>query len=327
VSDITRRWIRAVAGLIFAALIHANNGGSASGIVCRSRAAGSRSEHIIEDCELSKKNVFIFCLGRELLEGTVLDRNGNFMAKSIDKLAFRVQTIQVLDQVEEEMVAAFRSAMAQKPGYIITTGGMGPGHDDLTRQAVAAAANLPLVHDERAGEFLTKSYKRLAARNIVENAELNEDRLIMAKVPEGSICYENPIGTAPAVRLRVAESTFFLLPGVPEEMQRMFDLYIIPALAADGPGIVKKARHVEWPGGDESALKRILTDINRRFPEIHTRARVMGHDDNISLRVSLFGEHSDEEELDKVLGRAEADLRARLGLEITNRPDSATSAE
>ncbi len=60
---------------------------------------------------MSTKNVFIFCLGRELLEGLVLDRNGNFMAKGIDKLAFRVQTIQVLDQVEDEMVAAFRSAL------------------------------------------------------------------------------------------------------------------------------------------------------------------------------------------------------------------------
>ena len=56
----------------------------------------------------------------------MLDRNGTFMAKSIAKLAFRVQTIQVLDQVAEEIMSAFRSALAQKPAYIITTGGMGP---------------------------------------------------------------------------------------------------------------------------------------------------------------------------------------------------------
>lgn len=287
-------------------------------------AAGS----IIKDRVLSTKNVFIFCLGSELLEGTVLDRNGNFMAKYIDKLAFRVQTIQVIDEVEAEMVEAFRYALAQEPAYIITTGGMGPGHDDLTRESVAKAADLPLVLDDRAAEMLARSYKRLAARGVVEDAELNEDRLIMARVPEGSVCYENPMGTAPAVRLKVGTTSFFLLPGVPEEMQRMFDLYVVPALAADSPGVVKKARHVEWPGGDESALKRILTDINRRFPEIHTRARVMGSKDNVSLRVSLFGEHADENELDKLLGRAEADLRARLGLEITQRSDdSTTSAE
>jgi nicotinamide-nucleotide amidase len=276
---------------------------------------------------LSTKNVFIFCLGRELLEGSVLDRNGNFMAKSIDRLAFRVQSIQIIDEVRKEMVETFRSAIALKPAYVITTGGMGPGHDDITREAVAEAAGLPLVRDDRAIEMLEKSYKRLVAKGAVESAELNEDRSGMADVPDGSICYENPMGTAPAVRLRVGETTFFLLPGVPEELQRLFDLYVIPALAADGPGIIKKSRHVEWPGGDESALKRILTDINRRFPEIHTRARVIG-EDQLSLRVSLFGEHADEDELDNLLSRAEADLRARLGLEITrDSPGSSQSAE
>lgn len=274
---------------------------------------------------MSTKNVFIFCLGSELLEGSVLDRNGNFMAKSVDSLAFRVQTIQVIDEVEQEMVEAFRYALAQKPAYIITTGGMGPGHDDLTRESVSKAADLPLILDDRAAEMLGRSYKRLAARGVVENPALNEDRLGMAHVPKGSVCYENPMGTAPAVRLKVGPTTFFLLPGVPEEMQRMFDLYVVPALAADGPGVVKKARHVEWPGGDESALKRILTDINRRIPEIHTRARVMGSDNNLSLRVSLFGEHADEGALDKLLGRAEADLRARLGLEVTQRPEDSTT--
>lgn len=276
---------------------------------------------------MSTKNVFIFCLGRELLEGSVLDRNGNFMAKSIDKLAFRVRSIQTIDEVEAEMIQAFRAALAEKPAYIITSGGMGPGHDDITRECVAKAIGQPLVQDPRAVEMLEKSYKRLVARGAAESAELNEDRITMALVPDGSVCYENPMGTAPAVRVKAEDTTFFLLPGVPEEMQRMFDLYVIPALAADGPGIVKKARHVEWPGGDESALKRILTDINRRFPDIHTRARVIG-EDQVSLRVSLFGEHADEGELDAMLSKAEADLRARLGLEINrDAPGTSQSAE
>jgi nicotinamide-nucleotide amidase len=249
------------------------------------------------------------------------------MAKSIDKLAFRVQAVHILDEVESEMIHAFQTALAQKPAYIITTGGMGPGLDDITRECVSHAAKLPLVRDDRAVVMLEKSYKRLLAKGVVNIAELNEDRLTMADVPEGSVCYENPMGTAPAVRLKVDETTFFLLPGVPEEMQRLFGLYVIPALAADGPGIVKKARHVEWPGGDESALKRILTDINRRFPEIHTRARAIG-DEKTSLRVSLFGEHADEGELDSLLSRAEADLRARLGLEITRETgDTSQTAE
>ena len=77
-------------------------------------------------------------------------------------------------------------------------------------------------------------------------------------------------------------------------------------------------------GGDESALKRILTDIPRRFPGINPRARVIsGGGDVVSLRISLFGEHTDAAVLDDLLERAEADLRSRLGLEMGARPQSA----
>ena len=86
-------------------------------------------------------------------------------------------------------------------------------------------AALELVRDDRAVDMLGKSYKRLAAKGIVESADLNEDRSSMADVPEGAICYENPIGTAPAVRLRIDETTFFLLPGVPEEMRELHEEY------------------------------------------------------------------------------------------------------
>ncbi len=270
---------------------------------------------------MGQKNVLIFCVGRDLLEGTVLDRNAHFMADRISDLAFRVRSIQVLDDREDEMVAAFQNALAQKPAFMLVTGGMGPGHDDLTRESMAKATGRPLRRDELAVEMLAKGYRRWFAKGMVEAPELNEARLSIAEVPEGSICYENPIGTAPAVRLMVDDTTVFLLPGVPSELQRLFTLYVLPALTSESPGILKKALHVEWPGGDESALKRTLTDIGRRYPGVTSRARVQGDEGNVSIRISLFGEHADETELDKMLEKAEADLRALLGLELPTRTD------
>ncbi len=266
---------------------------------------------------MSQKNVFIFCIARELLEGGVLDRNAHFLAHHISQIGFKVQTIQVLDDVEEDIVAAFQAALARKPAFIITTGGMGPGYDDLTRECIAKATGLPLEQNEEAVNMLGRAYRKLVARGLAENAELNEDRLVMAQLPKGASCFENPMGTAPAVRLKAGDTDFFSLPGVPAEMQRMFELYVGPALIEDGPGVIKMARYVEWPGGDESSLKRILTDINRRYPGIHTRARVMGEGDSLCLRVGLYGEHTDEKELGDLLEKAEDDLRARLGLEVT----------
>lgn len=270
---------------------------------------------------MAQKTVLIFCVGRDLLEGSVLDRNAHFMADRVSNLAFRVRSITVLDDVEEEMVAAFESGLARKPAFILVTGGMGPGHDDLTRESMARATGRPLKRDQQAVEMLAKGYRRWFAKGIVEEPDLNEARLSIADVPEGSICYENPIGTAPAVRLKVDDTTIFLLPGVPAELQRLFTLYVVPALSAEGPGTLKKAIHVEWPRGDESALKRLLTDIGRHYPGVSSRARVQSSGNEASIRISLYGEHADEAELDNLLEKAEADLRARLGLELPSRAD------
>lgn len=265
---------------------------------------------------LSQNTAYIFNIGRELLEGLVLDRNANFMAGKLNEAGCRVGSIQVFGDDEKSLVKAFQDALSTEPGYILTTGGMGPGHDDITRQCVARAARLSLQRDEAAASMVAKSYRRLCAKGVVTSSELNEDRLRMAMVPEGSICYENPIGTAPAVRLAVGKTQFFLLPGVPGELQRLFTLYALPVIQTEGPRTTQKTRQIDYPGRDESALTRVLADAARRHHGVHARARPQGDDAGLGIRITLTAEDSDEAELDKLLDRAEADLRARLGLEV-----------
>jgi molybdenum cofactor synthesis domain-containing protein len=265
---------------------------------------------------LNEKTVIIFCIGRELLEGLVLDRNAHFMASHVTKSGLRVRTIQVLDDIGEELVAAFRHAMALEPAYILVTGGMGPGLNDITRECAAKAADLPLVLDGTARQFLANSYRRLFAKGVVENADLTEDRLKMATIPSGAVCFENLSGTAPAVSFAVGKTTFFLLPGQPEELRRLFSQYVQPRLEKDGPGGYREAVHVDYPGGDESLISRMLGDLGRRHPKVHTRARLQGTEDDLTIRITLSVEGTDRHELQEQLGAAAADLRARLGLEI-----------
>lgn len=275
---------------------------------------------------MSQNTAFIFCIGRELLEGLVLDRNANFMAGKLSEAGCRVRSIQVLDDDEAVMVSAFENALQQKPAYVFTTGGMGPGHDDITRDCVAKAAKVRLVRDERAVEMVSKSYRRLFAKGVVDDPSLNEERLRMAMLPEGATCFENPIGSAPAVRLQVGPTRFFLLPGVPQELQHMFNLYVVPALKADGPGSHKAARHVDFPGRDESVLTRALAEISRRYPAVSTKAIPQSEDRGPGIRITLLGEHTDAGELTRLLDRAEADLRARLGLEVRGRATTGDSS-
>ena len=255
-------------------------------------------------------------MGRELLEGVVLDRNANFMASHLTEAGFRVRSIQIVDDLEEEAVPAFQRALSLEPTFILVTGGMGPGHDDNTRECLAKAAGVPLVVDETAKEHLANSYRRLVALGIAKHAELNEARLSMATVPEGSVCFENPVGSAPAVRLDVGKTTCFLLPGQPEELRRMFQAYVEPALAESSPGSFRAIEHFEIPGLDESAISRMLDDLERRHPTVNTRARVQGDGAENRMRISLACEAGDEATAKGQLSRAAKDLRARLGLEV-----------
>jgi nicotinamide-nucleotide amidase len=269
---------------------------------------------------LTEKTAIIFCIGHELLEGTVLDRNATFMSKNLSELGHRVRSIIVLDDVEKDAIGAFRHALNAAPDYILITGGMGPGLDDITRHCVAEAVGVSLVPNKKAEEMLANSYRRLLAKGVIEDAELDERRLIMAQVPEGAECYENPIGTAPALKLVAESTTFYLLPGMPEEMRRFFSEIIMPVLEAEGPGYQRKSRVLEYPGADETIISRMLSDLGRRHPGIKARARLQGAGEKLNMRITLSASSMDVEELKSALDKAEADLRARLGLEMVGDP-------
>ncbi len=265
---------------------------------------------------MKHKEVFIFCISRELLNGSVVDKNAAFMAGRVTDLGFRVRQVLVLDSVEEEQVRAFKWALTQNPAYILTTGGMGPGFDDVTRESVAAATGSPLELSEHAEEMLRTSYRRLKAKNVVEDAEITETRRRMAMVPKGSESFENPIGTAPLVRMEHENTVFFMMPGVPAEMQRLFNLTVRPALEKDGTGIVRETRTVDYFGRDESVISRMLHDLERRHPNVAARAKHRGSEENNTIRISLYGENTSEAAVKAAVEDAEADLRARLGLEV-----------
>lgn len=256
-------------------------------------------------------------MGRELLEGAVLDRNANFMASHVNEAGFRVRTIQVLDDSLEESVPAFKHALGLEPRFLLVTGGMGPGHDDTTRECLARAVGVPLVVDETAKQHLEASYRRLVAHGDARDAEINEARLPMATVPEGSQCFPNPVGTAPGIRFETGKTTCFLLPGKPEELRRMFQEAVEPVLEDAAPAQFRASEKIECPGRDESIISRMLADLTRRHPTVATRARLHGTAAEAHMVISLACEGSDEATVRSGLEAAAKDLRARLGLEVT----------
>ena len=270
------------------------------------------------------KSVIILVVSREILEGAVVDRNAAFIANRIDDIGYRVRTIQVVDRVEAEMTAAIRWGLDQKPTFLLLTGGMGPNWDDNSRACLAKAAELPLEEDPAGLEFVQASYRRLHAKGVINNPELNDSRRGMAMVPRGSVCHENSVGTAPAVQLRVGSTVVFLLPGVPAEMQRFFTVQVMPVMSAEGPDTVRGERQVDYHGHDESAISKALSQLAKEHPLVSIRTRVQGIEDARTIRVMLVAEHEDAVYLNDVLDRAEVELRDRLGIELRSRPTDAS---
>jgi nicotinamide-nucleotide amidase len=273
---------------------------------------------------LFDKSVIILVVSREILEGSVVDRNAAFIANRIDDIGYRVRTIQVVDRIEPEVTAAIRWALDQKPAFVLLTGGMGPNWDDSSRGCLAKAAGVPLVEDGKALEHVQASYRRLHAKGATDDPDLNDSRRGMASVPQGSICYENSVGTAPAVQLRVGSTIVFLLPGVPAEMQRFFTLHVMPVMSAEGPNTVRGERQVDYHGHDESSISKVLSNLAKRHPQVSLRTRVQGVEGARTIRLMLVAEHEDPVQLNDVLDAAEHDLRDALGLDLWKRPTDAS---
>lgn len=270
------------------------------------------------------KSVIILVVSREILEGSVVDRNAAFIANRIDDIGYRVRTIQVVDRVESEMVAAISWALEQKPTFLLTTGGMGPNWDDNSRACLAKATGVALAEDPKALEFIQNAYRRLHAKEAIDDPELTDARRGMAMVPTGAVCYENTVGTAPAVQLRVGTTTVFLLPGVPAEMQRFFTAHVMPVMSAEGPDTVRGERQVDYHGHDESSISRVLSDIANKFKDVSIRTRVQGTEASRTIRIMLVAEHEDAVQLNELLDQAEQALRDRLGLELNTPPTDAS---
>ena len=153
----------------------------------------------------------IICIGDEILSGDITDLNSTWLAKSLTDLGTVVKRIEV---IPDDTGVIADTIKRSSPGTIIITGGLGPTHDDVTRQAVALAFNRKLVRNPAGVRIVEASAAR---RGRVPRPQ----SYTMADIPEGSEVIPNPVGAAPGF---IINGSVFTFPGVPSEMRAMFDL-------------------------------------------------------------------------------------------------------
>lgn len=160
----------------------------------------------------------VLVIGDEILSGRTKDKNIGFLADYLTQLGIDLKEVRIVSDDREAIVEAV-NAMRARWSYLFTTGGIGPTHDDITADSVAAAFGVGIDHDPRAVALLKDHYKE---------GELNEARLRMARIPFGADLIENKVSKAPGFRL----GNVHVMAGVPCVMQAMMDA-LAPSLAGN----------------------------------------------------------------------------------------------
>lgn len=174
-------------------------------------------------------------IGNEILSGRTQDRNVAHVAGRMAELGVRLEEVRVVPDVRARIVGAVRELSAAY-NHVVTTGGIGPTHDDITTECVAEALGAEVERNPEAVRRLERHYEGT-------EVELNEARLRMANIPKGAELIDNPVSAAPGFRL----GNVFVLAGVPEIMRAMFAI-LEPQLEG-GPPALSRTFVVARPEG------------------------------------------------------------------------------
>jgi nicotinamide-nucleotide amidase len=261
----------------------------------------------------------IICIGNELLIGKVVNTNASWMGKRATALGVAVRRVTEGPDEIPEIVNVVREATARKPHFIVTSGGLGPTFDDMTLEGLAKALNRGLVVDERALAMVKAKYKEYSkARNIPEG-EMTPPRVKMATLPKGAQAISNPVGTAPGVRMDVGGTVLIALPGVPNEMEAIFEASVVPLLreAAGNLGFYEMSIYAD--NIMESVLAPLIDKVMRDNPRVYLKSHPKGRENrpHMELHLSTTGKPAEtpEERLRKASVEL-AELIAKAGGEV-----------
>ena len=197
---------------------------------------------------MSKLNAGIIIIGDEVLSGRTKDINSNFIAKKLIESGIQLEEIKVIHD-DVEIIRSNVIEFHKKYTYVFTTGGIGPTHDDLTSESIALAFNKKYCYNDEAYKILEEYYPK---------GEFNDGRKKMAKMPENAKLIPNPLTVAPGFII----NNVYVLPGVPEIMQKMF----VNLLENIKKGPPKKTLTINI-NLYESTIAGELEKIQKLFPE------------------------------------------------------------
>jgi nicotinamide-nucleotide amidase len=247
-------------------------------------------------------------IGNELLLGFTVDTNGAEIARTLSSLGVQVVRRTAVPDRAEEIADAVAGAL-RRSGAVLTTGGLGPTRDDVSKAAIAGLYGMPLEFDETVWSDIVARFARVQRAPAASNRS-------QAEVPLGATVLRNKWGTAPGLWLEGPPGLTIMLPGVPSEMRKLLEFEVAPRLAGRAAGAVVRSLLVRTTAIAESALAERMGQIEQEIAPL-TFAYLPGLE-GVDLRITAWGMEP---------GEAEARLRAAAGLVVERAGEHAYGEE
>lgn len=224
----------------------------------------------------------LLSIGNELLSGKTVNTNATYISSKLYELGIETLRVVTIGDDAREIQQQLQLAL-QQADVVITTGGLGPTHDDITKKAMVEFFGSRLVFKE---EILRKIEERFRRRGSKMPA-INRNQ---AMVPADAELIDNPVGTAPGLLFRRDEKMIFVLPGVPREMKSMMENAVLPLLKDQGNLEPIHVFQYRTTGIAESRIFEMCHDLFAAYPQLEVAflPRFIGVDIRILVKAQAL---------------------------------------
>ena len=248
----------------------------------------------------------VVAIGTELLLGQIVDTNSSWLGEQLAAAGIdSLYQAKVGDNLAR-IVATLRATLAEADAVIIC-GGLGPTHDDITREAIAEIMGVELELNDEIALVIEQMFTS-------RNRRMPENNLRQAMVPRGAKIIEQRRGTAPGLICEVGEKVMYAVPGVPFELFEMFERAILPdLLARSGEASVIKSRVLRTWGDSESGLNERLVGVINELEKVGNPTLAFLASGWEGIKVRLTAKANTETKATELLNEWDAKVRAQVG--------------
>lgn len=274
----------------------------------------------------------VISVGDELLIGQVINSNQAYIGERLSSVGVTVARMTTVGDDRSELLRSFESSLGSND-VVVVTGGLGPTHDDITRNVVCEFFQTDLVVNEEALQRVREIFRKRG----VAPRKINEDQ---ALVPRGCKVIQNLNGTAPGYLFERGGKYFIVMPGVPFEMKAMIQDFVVPFFAERASGLVIRHHMLKTTGIGESFLAEQIGNVNGLFAPnsgvslaflpspIGTRLRITARgksiaevnetirivEEKIRAKAGKYIYGTNEDELEHIVGRLLTERRLALAV-------------